>query len=60
MPTGYDKKRGTKQKKKKRNVDSIALSLTNTAVKYVIVYSHASFFSKTFIELGCCYTWLFL
>ena len=43
MPTGYDKKRGTAKSKKKWNVDSIALSLTNTADKYGTVYSHPFF-----------------
>ena len=56
MPTGYDKKRGTAKSKKKWNVDSIALSLTNTAVKYGTVYSHP-FFSN--LLSFWYYTWIF-
>ena len=37
MPTGYDKEEVEQIVKKKRNVDSNALSLTNIAVKYVTV-----------------------
>ena len=42
--------------KKKWNVDSIALSLTNTAVKYGTVYSHP-FFSN--LLSFWYYTWIF-
>ena len=52
MPTGYDKKEVEQIVKKKRNVDSNALSLTNIAVIYVTVPTYL--FVKNTLDF-CCF-----